>query len=154
MCTWFTAQTFRNSSESWLIYWQSIHQDSVPNDILFNHGAGRSHRPDPVMSLTETGAYEFDLSFPRLVNGEPVIRPGDKSFNIQFVNPAVGAGSRSGSTPSSAPSGPSTAPAAGGAVAHTQGKRRRYQKSVTTHRERHQSHQSCGGEFQSGARTG
>lgn len=102
------------------VYWQNIHQDSVPNDFYLI--TERGDRIAPIRYVApRTGAYEFDLSFPRLVNGEPVIRPGDKSFNIQFVNPAVGAGSPSGSTPRSAPSGPSTAPAAGGAVAHTKG---------------------------------
>jgi hypothetical protein len=101
------------------VYWQNIRQESVPTDFYLI--TERGDRIAPIRYVApKTGAYEFDLSFPRLLNGEPVIHEGDKAFSIQFVNPAVGAGSPNGSTPSRAPGGPTTAPA-GGATERRQG---------------------------------
>jgi hypothetical protein len=101
------------------VYWQNITQDSVPNDFYLITERGNHIAPTRYVA-PKTGAYEFDLSFPRVVNGEPVIHDGDKGFSIQFTNPAVGAGSPNGSTPSSAPKGPSTV-ATGGATARKPG---------------------------------
>jgi len=101
------------------VHWQNIRQDSVPDDFYLITERGDRVAPTRYVA-PKTGTYEFDLSFPRLVNGEPVIHAADKTFSIQFINPAVGAGSPNRSTPSSAPSGPTTAPA-GGATARRQG---------------------------------
>ena len=70
-------------------YWQSIRENSAPVDFyLINE---RGDRVSPVRFDTpRNGADAFDLVFPRLKNNEPVVHEGDKSLNIQFVNPAVG----------------------------------------------------------------
>jgi len=88
-------------------HWQSIRPDAIPEDFYLI--TERGDRFSPVhFSSPKGGAYEFDMAFPRMVNGEPIIHPGDKMFQIQFRNPAVG---RQANT---APSGNGSPAAAGG----------------------------------------
>lgn len=79
-------------------YWQNIREDSVPVDFyLINE---RGDRVSPVRFISpKNGSYSFDLIFPRLKNNEPVVHEGDKSLNIQFVNPAVGQQAATGGNP-------------------------------------------------------
>jgi len=70
-------------------YWQSLTQDSVKDRIYLITGRGDRIAPSRFVS-SRTGAYEFELNFPRKINGEQLIRPGDKAFSIQFENPALG----------------------------------------------------------------
>jgi hypothetical protein len=95
-------------------HWQNIRPDSVPVDFyLINE---RGDRFSPVhFNSPKGGAYEFDMAFPRVVNGEPIIHPEDKTFQIQFINPAVG---RQAAT---APAGNGSPSSAGGAAARKQG---------------------------------
>ena len=37
------------------------------------------------------GAQEFELIFPRVVEGKPLLEPGDKTIGVEFVSPGVGA---------------------------------------------------------------
>ena len=76
------------------VYWKNIREDSVPVDFyLINE---RGDRIAPVRFVSpKTGTYAFDLIFPRLKNNEPVVHEGDKTLQIQFVNPAVGNQSQS-----------------------------------------------------------
>jgi hypothetical protein len=93
-------------------HWQSIRPDSVPVDFYLI--TERGDRFSPVhFTSPKGGAYEFDMAFPRTVNGEPIIHPDDKTFQIQFVNPAVGTQS------ATAPSGYGSA--TGGATEHKPG---------------------------------
>jgi hypothetical protein len=71
-------------------YWQNIRPNSVPDDFYLINERGDRIAPTHFNS-PKGGTYEFDMAFPRLVNGEPVIHDGDKTFQIQFKNPAVGA---------------------------------------------------------------
>jgi hypothetical protein len=77
-------------------YWQSLTQDSIKDKVYLITERGDRIPPNRFVS-SRTGAYEFELNFPRTVNGEPLIHPGDKEFSIQFSNPAVGNSSPSGS---------------------------------------------------------
>jgi len=36
------------------------------------------------------GAQEFELIFPRTVDGKPLLEPGDKTVAVEFVSPAIG----------------------------------------------------------------
>jgi hypothetical protein len=95
-------QTFERQMAS---YWQSIREDSVPVDFyLINE---RGERVSPVkFDAPRNGSYTFDLIFPRLRSNEPIIQKGDKSINIQFVHPALGAqATASGGTPADPSSG-------------------------------------------------
>jgi hypothetical protein len=78
-------------------YWQSLTQDSIKDKVYLITARGDRIAPSRFVS-SRTGAYEFELNFPRTLNGEPLIRPGEKFFSIQFENPAVGS---SGPTSSS-----------------------------------------------------
>ena len=51
----------------------------------------RAERILPVrFESPKSGAYEFDLYFPRTVNNEPIVRPGDKNLELQFPHPSIG----------------------------------------------------------------
>jgi hypothetical protein len=77
-------------------YWQSITQDSIKDKVYLITERGDRIPPSRFVS-SRTGAYEFELNFPRTVNGEPLIHPTDKEFSIQFTNPAVGNSQNTGS---------------------------------------------------------
>jgi hypothetical protein len=86
-------------------HWQSVRPDAVPEDFYLINEKG--DRFSPVhFSSPKGGAYEFDMAFPRMVNGEPIIHPNDKMFQIQFVNPAVGRQAATAPTGNGAPSAP------------------------------------------------
>jgi hypothetical protein len=70
-------------------YWQSLTQDSIKDKVYLITERGDRIPPNHFVS-PRTGAYEFELNFPRTVNGEPLIHPTDKEFSIQFTNPPVG----------------------------------------------------------------
>jgi hypothetical protein len=86
-------------------HWQNIRPESVPEDFYLINERGDRFSPTHFNS-PKGGAYEFDMAFPRMVNGEPIIHPDDKIFQIQFVNPAVGRQSASGTAGNGAPSAP------------------------------------------------
>lgn len=92
-------------------HWQNIRADAVPVDFYLI--TERGDRISPVhFSSPKGGTYEFDMAFPRMANGEPIIHPDDKTFQIQFINPAVGR--QAGTAPAgngspSAPAGEATA---------------------------------------------
>jgi hypothetical protein len=70
-------------------YWQSIPAESIPvNVYLINeHGL----RVSPIRFVSpKSGAYEFEIIFPRMVNNEPVVLAGDKNLRLQFPHPGVG----------------------------------------------------------------
>jgi hypothetical protein len=71
------------------VYWKNIREDAVPIDFYLINDRGDRVSPARFIS-PKSGTYAFDLIFPRLKNNEPVVREGDKSLQIQFVNPAVG----------------------------------------------------------------
>lgn len=96
-------------------YWQSITQDSIKDKVYLITERGDRIAPSRFVS-SRTGTYEFELNFPRMVNGEPLIHPGDKEFSIQFTNPAVGSSAPGGSGSSTMTGSPS-----GGAITNKQG---------------------------------
>ncbi len=64
-------------------YWQSITQDSIKDKVYLITERGDRISPNRFVS-SRTGTYEFELNFPRTINGEPLIHSGDKEFSIQF----------------------------------------------------------------------
>lgn len=97
-------------------YWQGVTQDAIKDKVYLITERGERISPNRFES-SRTGTYEFELNFPRAVNGEPLIHPGDKEFSIQFTNPAVGTSAPGGSG-SSTPMGVSSG---GGAITNKQG---------------------------------
>jgi hypothetical protein len=75
-------------------YWQSLTQDSIKDKVYLITERGDRVAPTRFVS-SKTGTYEFELNFPRTVNGEPLIHTSDKEFSIQFQNPAVGGSAES-----------------------------------------------------------
>ena len=70
-------------------YWQNIPEGKTPDEIYLINS--RNDRVPPVRFVSpRTGAYEFDLYFPRMKGGVPVIQDSDKSFSIEFPHPAIG----------------------------------------------------------------
>jgi hypothetical protein len=97
-------------------HWQNIRTDAIPDEVfLINE---RGNRVPPVrFTAPRGGAYEFDLAFPRTLNGDAVIHEGDKTFQIEFINPAVG--TQATRTPES--NGSPATVSAGGATARKPG---------------------------------
>jgi hypothetical protein len=88
-------------------HWQSIRPDAVPDDFYLINERGDRFSPSHFTS-PKGGAYEFDMAFPRTVTGEPIIQPNDKTFQIQFVNPAVGRQVGTSTSGNGAPSAPAS----------------------------------------------
>jgi len=72
------------------IFWQTHWPEgSVPQQAFLTGPKGQKVTPIRLISST-VGAQEFELIFPRVVEGEPLLEPGDKGFAVEFVSPAVG----------------------------------------------------------------
>lgn len=70
-------------------HWQSVPPESVPVGVDLI--GPRGERVQPMRYVVARGSgREFQFVFPRLVNGEPIIKPGDKSFKLEFPHPNVG----------------------------------------------------------------
>lgn len=70
-------------------YWQRQTTDLVRNAIfLLPH---RGAKVSPLRFVAGQGAvHEFDLFFPRMVNGLPILKPDDTSVAVEFQHPDVG----------------------------------------------------------------
>lgn len=69
--------------------WQSIQTGSIPKDFFLITDKGAHVLPSSYTFIPGAD-HEFDLTFPRLLNGEPIFGSGTKSIKIQFLNPAIG----------------------------------------------------------------
>ena len=71
-------------------FWQTHYsQGTVPQDA-FLHGS-RGQKVGPVRMVSpKGGAQEFELIFPRMVEGKPLLEPDDKTISVEFVSPSVG----------------------------------------------------------------
>ena len=68
--------------------WQSFPENSVPEltNLILEDG----RRIAPVKFSSPKGAKdEFDLEFPRFVDGKPIIRPEDKTLGLEFFHPGI-----------------------------------------------------------------
>ena len=71
------------------IYWKAIPPEAPPIDMYLI--TERGDRVPPVrFNASKTGAYSFDLIFPRMMNREPVVHDSDKMLSLQFTHPAIG----------------------------------------------------------------
>lgn len=69
-------------------YWQKRPANTWSQDTFLITSAGRV---PPMEVRVEPGAGgEFDLFFPRQVNGKPILEPGEKQLALEFESPAVG----------------------------------------------------------------
>jgi hypothetical protein len=72
-------------------FWQTHYPEgTVPQEAMLH--ASRGQRVAPVRLISpKGGAQEFELVFPRLVDGKPLLQPGDKLISVEFSTPPVGA---------------------------------------------------------------
>jgi hypothetical protein len=71
-------------------FWQTHYAEgTVPQEAFLDGPRGQKITPIRLVS-PKGGAQEFELIFPRVVEGKPVLEPGDKTLGVEFVSPAVG----------------------------------------------------------------
>ncbi|HEX7287925.1 MAG TPA: hypothetical protein VF532_17180 [Candidatus Angelobacter sp.] len=71
-------------------FWQTHYPEgAVPQEALLHGPKGQKITPTRLLS-PRGGAQEFELIFPRLVEGEPLLGPHDKTLGVEFASPAVG----------------------------------------------------------------
>jgi hypothetical protein len=69
--------------------WKRMEPGKVPKDFYLITDKG-VHVAPTSFSFTEGVENEFDITFPRTLNGETIFGPGAKSIKVQFVNPPMG----------------------------------------------------------------
>jgi hypothetical protein len=70
--------------------WQGYPAESVPINVYLI--GPRGERVKPLQYKADTGAGRaFEFIFPRLINGEPFIRPGDSKLRLEFPTPVFSA---------------------------------------------------------------
>ncbi len=70
-------------------FWQTHYPEgTVPQEAFLDGPKGQKITPLRLLS-PKGGAQEFELIFPRLVNGEPLVSPSDKTVGIEFVAPTI-----------------------------------------------------------------
>jgi hypothetical protein len=68
--------------------WQSYPENSVPEltDLILEDG----RRIAPIRFISQKGGKdEFDLEFPRFIDGKPIINPHDKTLGLEFYHPGI-----------------------------------------------------------------
>jgi hypothetical protein len=71
-------------------FWQTHYSEgTVPQEAFLNRPRGQKLSPVKLISH-KGGAQEFELIFPRIIDGKPLAEPGDKSVSVEFISPAVG----------------------------------------------------------------
>ena len=71
-------------------FWQTRYSEgTVPQDAFLHGSRGQKLAPVRMVS-PKGGAQEFELIFPRMVDGKPLLEPGDKTISVEFVSPSVG----------------------------------------------------------------
>jgi|GEM_PF-4826664 len=77
-----------------MTYWQThFPSGTVPQDAFLNTPSFKKIAPIKFIS-PRGSAPEFELIFPRMVDGKPVIGPNDKLVSVEFVTPSVGMSTR------------------------------------------------------------
>ncbi len=84
-------------------YWKAIPPEAPPVDMYLITEKGDRVPPIRINS-PQTGAYSFDLIFPRTRNREPIVHDGDKLLSLQFTHPAIGNQTQTNTTNPSDPS--------------------------------------------------
>ena len=69
--------------------WQSATAGGIPNDLILITDKGVHVTPNGFARTPGTNS-EFDFTFLRAPNGEPIIEDGAKSIKVQFPYPAIG----------------------------------------------------------------
>jgi hypothetical protein len=80
-------------------WWQTHYPEGVAPQEAFLHGP-KGQKVGPLRMVSPRGgAQEFELIFPRMVDGRPIVEPGDKTIGVEFHSPALnGQGATEGSS--------------------------------------------------------
>ena len=80
----------QNDEREMMRFWQTSYPEgTVPMEAFLSTGAGK--RVGPIKYVAAKGAgLEFELFFPRLLNGEPIITPDVKTISVEFQHPNIG----------------------------------------------------------------
>jgi hypothetical protein len=71
-------------------FWQTHYSEgTVPQEAFLNGPKGQKLTAQRLIS-PKGGAQEFELIFPRMVDGKPLVEPGDKTLSVEFISPSVG----------------------------------------------------------------
>jgi hypothetical protein len=71
-------------------FWQTRYSEgTVPQEAFLNGSRGQKITPVRMVS-PKGGAQEFELIFPRMVEGKPLLEPGDKTISVEFISPPIG----------------------------------------------------------------
>ena len=71
-------------------FWQTHYSEgTVPQEAFLDGPRGQKVAPVRMVS-PKGGAQEFELIFPRVVEGKPLLEPGDKTIGVEFFSPSVG----------------------------------------------------------------
>lgn len=77
-------------------FWQTHYSEgTVPLEAFLDGPKGQKVAPVKMIS-PKGGAQEFELIFPRVVEGKPLVEPGDKTLAVEFISPAVGPSTANG----------------------------------------------------------
>lgn len=77
-------------------FWQTHYPEgTVPQEAFLNVPRGQKVAPLKLIS-PKGGAQEFELIFPRVVEGKLLLEPGDKTISVEFPVPSVGSVDRLG----------------------------------------------------------
>jgi len=78
----------QNSDRELDRFWQAQTTDLLKNKVFLRSSSG--DRVDIAQYNGPQGDRSFQFIFPRQVNGEPLIKPEDKSLMLEFETPSVG----------------------------------------------------------------
>ncbi len=70
-------------------HWQTRTLETIKNTTNLIAGNGQKIQPTGFVAATGAGR-EFQLVFPRQLNGQPSIAPTDKSLKLEFMHPNLG----------------------------------------------------------------
>jgi hypothetical protein len=71
-------------------FWQTHYPEgTVPQEAFLDGPRGQKVAPIRLIS-PKGGAQEFELVFPRVVDGKPILETGDKTIGVEFQSPGVG----------------------------------------------------------------
>ncbi len=70
-------------------YWQQQTTERVKDIVTLIAGDGRRVPPIRYEAL-QGGGTEFEVTFPRMVDGKPLLAPSDKALSFEFMHPPIG----------------------------------------------------------------
>ncbi len=71
-------------------FWQTHYPEgTVPQEAFLDGPKGQKVTPTRLIS-PRGGAQEFELIFPRTLDGKPLLEPADNSIRVEFTSPTVG----------------------------------------------------------------